>query len=88
MRVVLYIFISLGALLVGGVVGCSGGWALGWFSSLGYQRQGPSDPGDAPVYLMLGLMFLGTCVGAIAGFATGVGFCEHLHTKKLKTRPR
>jgi hypothetical protein len=70
-----YIFISLVCLVIGGFVGCIGGFALGWLLALGYERGGPSDPGDAPAYVALGLMLLGGCLGAVAGLVVGIVLC-------------
>ena len=52
--ILLYIVISLVCSLVGAGVGLAGGFGLGWLLALGYERQGPSDPGDAPAYVGLG----------------------------------
>lgn len=73
--VIRYIFISLTSLIVGGFVGSLGGMALGWLLASGYQRQGPSDPGDAPAYVALGLMFVGALAGAVAGLIVGIIIC-------------
>jgi len=70
-----YFFISLVSLVIGAFVGCVGGLALGWLLALGYERQGPSDPGDAPAYVALGLMLLGGCLGAVAGLIVGIILC-------------
>lgn len=82
MDIVLYISISLAGLLAGAAVGCIGGLSLGWLLALGYHRQGPSDPGDAPAYVAIGLMLLGACLGAISGFAIGIIFCVRLARRK------
>ena len=74
-NVIRYIFISFASLIVGGFVGCFGGMALGWLLALGYHRQGPSDPGDAPAYVALGLMFVGALAGAVAGLIVGIILC-------------
>ena len=63
---------SLVFLVIGAFVGCLGGLALGWFLAFGYERRGPSDPGDAPAYVALGLMLLGGCLRAIAGLVFGI----------------
>jgi hypothetical protein len=67
-----YFFVSLVSLVIGGFVGCLGGLALGWLLALGYEGRGPSDPGDAPAYVALGLMLLGGCLGAVAGLIVGI----------------
>lgn len=53
-------------------MGAIGGFLLGLLLSFGYHRHGPSDPGDAPVYVGIGLTLLGACVGAVAGFIGGI----------------
>ena len=66
---------SLVSLVIGAFVGCVGGLALGWVLALGYERRGPSDPGDAPAYVALGLMILGGCLGALGGLIVGIILC-------------
>jgi|GEM_PF-2036948 len=82
MYILAYICISIAGLLAGAAVGCIGGLSLGWLLALGYHRHGPSDPGDAPVYVSIGLMLVGACLGAIIGFAIGVIFCVRLARRK------
>ena len=82
MDILAYICISLTGLLAGAAVGCIGGLSLGWLLALGYHRRGPSDPGDAPVYVALGLMMVGACLGAITGLAIGIIFCVRLARRK------
>lgn len=82
MDIVRYVSISIAGLLAGAAVGCIGGLSLGWLLALGYHRQGPSDPGDAPAYVAIGLMLLGACLGAITGLAIGIIFCVRLARRK------
>jgi len=72
MKVLSYIALSLSGLLAGAVVGGLGGLLVGWFLALGYHKHGPSDPGDAPVYVALGLMLVGAGWGAIVGLVAGI----------------
>ena len=67
-----YVFVPLVSLVIGAFVGCLAGFALGWLLAFGYEKRGPSDPGDAPAYVALGLMLLGGCVGAVAGLIVGI----------------
>ena len=78
MLILAYLCISLAGVLVGAVVGCLGGFLLGWLLALSYHKHGPSDPGDAPVYVALGLMSVGACVGAVVGLAVGIIVCVRL----------
>src|SRR5215471_21729720 len=78
MKILSYIAISLAGLLAGAVVGGLGGLLLGWFLALGYHKHGPSDPGDAPVYVALSLMLVGACLGAIAGVFVGIIYSVRL----------
>jgi ABC-type antimicrobial peptide transport system permease subunit len=71
MDIVRYIGFSVTGLLAGGAVGCLCGLSLGWLLALGYHRHGPSDPGDAPAYVAIGLVLVGTILGAITGLVTG-----------------
>jgi ABC-type antimicrobial peptide transport system permease subunit len=64
--------ISVAGLLAGGAVGSVGGLSIGWLLALGYHRRGPSDPGDAPVYVALALTLLGAVLGAIVGLIIGI----------------
>lgn len=77
-----YICISLAGLLAGAVVGCIGGLLLGWVLALGYRRHGPSDPGDAPLYVAMGLMLIGACLGAVVGFFIGIIICVRMARRK------
>jgi ABC-type antimicrobial peptide transport system permease subunit len=67
-----YIRISVAGLLAGVAVGTVGGWSIGWLLALGYHRRGPSDPGDAPAFVALGLTLLGAFLGAIVGLVVGI----------------
>jgi len=61
MQILRYVSLSIAGLLAGATAGCIGGLALGWLLSLGCHRHGPSDPGDAPVYVAMGLTAVGAC---------------------------
>ena len=77
-----YISVSILGLLAGAAVGCVGGLSLGWLLGLGYHRRGPSDPGDAPVYVAIGLTMLGACLGAIVGLVLGIIYSVRLARRK------
>jgi ABC-type nitrate/sulfonate/bicarbonate transport system permease component len=81
-----YICISVAGLIAGVVVGAVGGLSLGWLLMLGYHKRGPSDPGDAPVYVAMGLTMLGACLGAIAGLAVGIIYAVPLARRKALDR--
>jgi hypothetical protein len=66
MKVLSYIAISLAGLLSGTVAGAVGGFLLGWLLAFSYRKH-DLGPGDAPVYVALGLMLVGAGLGAIAG---------------------
>jgi membrane protein DedA with SNARE-associated domain len=82
MNVVRYVCISVAGLLAGAGVGVVGGYSLGCLLALGYHRRGPSDPGDAPVYVTIGLTLLGAYVGAIIGFVVGIAFSGRVARRK------
>lgn len=82
MQILRYVSLSIAGLLAGATAGCIGGLALGWLLSLGYHRHGPSDPGDAPVYVAMGLTAVGACVGAITGFIIAVVYCVRLARRR------
>jgi hypothetical protein len=85
MLILAYVCIPLAGVLAGAVVGCLGGLSLGWLLALTYHKHGPSDPGDAPAYVTLGLMLVGACVGAVVGLAVGIIFCVRLTRRKTTT---
>jgi uncharacterized membrane protein len=63
MHILRYIGITIVGLLAGAAAGCVGGLLLSGLLAL----HGASDPGDAPVYVAMGLMLIGAFVGAITG---------------------
>jgi membrane associated rhomboid family serine protease len=71
MKVLSYIAISLAGLLSGAVVGAVGGFLTGCLLAFGYHNHN-HGPGDAPVYVALGLMLVGAGLGAIAGLVVGI----------------
>jgi ABC-type antimicrobial peptide transport system permease subunit len=81
-----YISISVAGLLAGVAVGSVGGLSIAWLLALGYHRQGPSDPGDAPVYVALGLTLLGAFLGAIVGLVVGIIVSLRARRKALNLR--
>jgi len=87
MNFISYICISLAGLLAGAVVGCIGGFSLGWLLALSYHKHGPSDPADAPVYVAIGLTLVGACLGAVIGFAIGIIYCVRLTRRKTLSQP-
>ena len=74
-KILLNVFILLSSFFIGAFVGGISGLALGWLLALGYERQGPSDPGDAPAYVAMGLALMGACLGAVAGLIVGIVLC-------------
>ena len=72
MKILVYVSVSLAGLLGGAFAGALGGMLLGWSLALSYHKHGPSDPGDAPAYVTVGLIMVGACLGAIAGFVIGI----------------
>lgn len=46
-----------------------------------------SDPADAPVYVAMGLMLVGTCLGAVIGSAIGIVYCVRLTRRKELSKP-
>ena len=67
-----FVLNSIVGLVAGAVVRSFGGRVLRWLLALGYHRQGPSDPADAPVYVLIGLVMLGAFRGAVARFVVGI----------------
>lgn len=67
-----YVGFAVMGIVVGAIAGSMSGFLLGTVMGLGYHRHGPSDPGDAPVYVTLGLMVLGAYAGAVGGFVIGI----------------
>jgi ABC-type antimicrobial peptide transport system permease subunit len=82
MQILRYVTLSIAGLLAGAIAGCICGLALGWLLAFGYHRHGPSDPGDAPVYVAMGLMLVGACVGAITGFVIAVVYGVRLARRR------
>jgi glycerol uptake facilitator-like aquaporin len=72
MHILRYVGISIVGLLAGAAAGCVGGLLLSGLLALGYHQHGASDPGDAPVYVAMGLMLIGAFLGAITGVVVAV----------------
>lgn len=70
-----YLRILLTSTLSGAGIGFLGGLSLGWYWGLSYHRQGPSDPGDAPAYVTMGLLLIGASFGAVFGLVLGIILC-------------
>jgi positive regulator of sigma E activity len=86
MDILSYTGISIAGLVAGAIAGGIGGLSLGWLLAFSYHRRGMSDPGDAPLYVALGLTLVGACVGAVAGFIIGVIYSVRL-AKRRKGSP-
>ena len=86
MDILTYIGISITGLVAGAAAGCISGLALGWVLAIGYHRRGPSDPGDAPAYVTMGLMLAGACLGAVVGLAISIVLCVRLARRKALTQ--
>jgi len=54
MRILAHLAASIAGLVAGAIAGGIGGLLLGWSVAFSYHRYGPSDPGDAPVYVAIG----------------------------------
>jgi hypothetical protein len=65
--------IALACAVAGAVVFGALAYFTGVWMGQSYVRQGPSDPGDAPVYVAFGLgmfsAFAGSLIGTVAGLA-------------------
>ena len=73
MRAVRIALTLLGAGMAGALVGATAGYLLGMWMAHSYRPDGPTDPGDAPVYVALGLtMFLSLVGGAVGTVAAAV----------------
>jgi hypothetical protein len=70
-RVLLLIASLLAFIVVGAMAGGVAGALLGWVLALGYHKRGPTDPGDAPIYVAIGLTMTGAIVGALVGLIIG-----------------
>lgn len=55
---------------------------LGRVLALGFRRHGPCDPGDASLYVAMGLVEIGACVGAITGCIIAVVYCVRLARRR------
>ena len=73
MRAVRIALTLLGAGMAGALLGAAAGYVLGMWMAHSYQPYGPRDPGDAPVYVALGLtMLLSLVAGALGIVAAAV----------------
>ena len=82
-----YTAICLVALIVGAALGAVGGLSLGWLLALSYHRHGPSDPGDAPVYVAIGLTMLASFAGALVGLAGGIVISVRQYRQEFSGNP-
>jgi hypothetical protein len=85
MEILRFVSLSIAGLIGGATAGCIGGLALGWWLALSYHRHGPADPGDAPVYVTMGLMAVGACLGAITGFIIALVYNVRLARSRKHT---
>lgn len=67
---------TVGFGLLGAILFGVAGYLFGAWSSHSYVPRGPTDPGDAPIYVQLGLTLIcaiaGGVLGAIGGIAMAV----------------
>jgi len=82
MKILPYIQILLTNVLFGFGVGIILGFSVGLYLMLTYHKQGPRDPADAPAMVAMGLILIGSCLGAIGGLAVGIIFCVRLARRK------
>jgi hypothetical protein len=61
-------------------------FSVGLYLMVTYHKQGPRDPGDARAMLAMGLILIGSCLGAIGGLAAGIIFCVRLARRKPSIR--
>jgi hypothetical protein len=73
--IILNLIIVVSGVVIGAIVVGSTWLILGLLLARGYTKRGPTDPGDAPAYVGLELIFFGTIAGAILGFVAGVAIC-------------
>ena len=85
MHVARYVSVSVVGLLAGASGGGICGLLFGSLLAFGYHRHGPCDPGDAPVYVSIGLMMVGACLGAIIGFVIAIVYSVRL-AQRCKVR--
>jgi hypothetical protein len=87
--VIHYLIIVVSGVVIGAIVVGAIGLILGLLLAHGYTKRGPTDPGDAPVYVGLGLIFIGSIGGAILGFMTGIAICirKSIRSKRETSYP-
>jgi hypothetical protein len=85
-------FILIGLMIIGilivGLFGAFVGLLLAMALASNYKKRSPSDPGDAPVYVGIGFVFLGVALGAILGLALAVLFYLMRFGRNSHTAPR
>lgn len=81
MNAITYICNAVVGLLGGGLAGGAGGLLLGWLMALGHHRQGHLD--DGPVYVTIGLAYLGAFLGAVVGLVRGIVVSVKLTRKRV-----
>ena len=72
MRVLRFGGITLACAVAGASIFGVLAFLTGVWMGQSYVRQGPSDPGDAPVYVALGLGMFGAFAGSVIGAAAGL----------------
>ena len=87
MKILPYIRILLTNILIGFGVGFVVSFSVGLYLMLSYHKQGPRDPGDAPAMVAVGLILIGSCLGAVCGLAVGIISCLRLARRKPSIQP-
>ena len=81
-ELLLYLCIVIAGILAGAILTGLVGLLLGILLASGYTKRDPSDPGDAPVYVALALIFFGAIIGAVIGAILSLVSCVFLAYRK------
>ena len=77
-----YFAVVVAGTLLGAILAGLAGLFMGMLLAQDYVRHSPSDVGDSPAYVTMGLVMLGLIAGALMGFLLSFTICLRSFRKR------